>query len=770
MKLNYIGTPVGKYLPQEFSTFLDWFIPQKLLGHDIESNVTASILDRVLITVQFADKETAWVLQWSYLTPEQQQTIIKLMNESHRKMIIHSATFEYTLWLNYGVRLKNIWDTYTCEQILNTGKAAEEGAYNLESVIFKRFGITLDKSMQLQFGDDIMTEAKIEYAAMDVAKSVELYEMQKSEAKDFDKSFPQKHHKGLVKTMWWDNEFKLVAGDLEYNGPLLDQEKWKACCEKYQPLMQEAKTKLDSIVIRDFKDFAIQEGWYSDEDRFESIWGSSEKKKEMLQLVFPNIEGTTKLALKKYLRDNDPDFPTKIIQCTLEDNSDPQEYIDKKVPIKITGKEWENHDYPYDLLGKYSIIKALISCKKDIEEGVYLKLNRFFYQNFPEFMLERGYVIPAKTLSLNWASPQQRLKLFQHINPKIEDTTALTVENNLLTHELFPAYDELSEYLTLVTKYGLDYLKHVHADGRIRTVYNTVLATGRLSAKEPNLLGIPKNNDYRACFVAPEGFKLIDADFDGQELCVIATLSKEPVWLHHLQQGHDLHSVNAEVVLETEWKDAAEEDCAYYKDHQKCKCKKHREQRGYIKSIDFGLSYGLSAYGLAARQHKTEEEAEATINKFFTSFPKVKSFLSSRSQFGVNKGFIYNASFGRVRFFDKWKIAKKQDYYGNWVYANPEKMREVARAAANFPIQSEGADILKVALVLLKRFIDNNNLRNDIQIVIPYHDEAILYARDGYEQLAKEKLEYYMKLSGKLLLKNDLLRAEAKISNYWIKD
>lgn len=90
----------------------------------------------------------------------------------------------------------------------------------------------------------------------------------------------------------------------------------------------------------------------------------------------------------------------------------------------------------------------------------------------------------------------------------------------------------------------------------------------------------------------------------------------------------------------------------------------------------------------------------------------------------------------------------------------------------NILIQSFGADILKVALVLLRRWINNNNLREHIQIAMPYHDEAVLYARDtdSYVQLAKEKLEHYMKFSGKLLLKNNLLKAEAKVSNYWIKD
>lgn len=298
-----------------------------------------------------------------------------------------------------------------------------------------------------------------------------------------------------------------------------------------------------------------------------------------------------------------------------------------------------------------------------------------------------------------------------------------------------------------------------------------------------NLLGLPRNEDYRACFVAPEGFKMVNADYSAEELVVIATLAREQVWIDALKLDKDLHSINAALIFGPTWDAAADEDCDFKKDFKKCHCKGHKPLRTKVKNLGFGLSYGLSAYGFAARNHTTEDEANVIIDKFFTTFPSIHSFLTKCGKFGISykythpannstSTFIYNNALGRVRFFDAWKTAKKQDYYGNWVYANPEEMRGVMRASMNAPVQGFGADILKVALVLLRRWINNNNLREHIQIAMPYHDEAVLYARDtdSYVQLAKEKLEHYMKLSGKLLLKNNLLKAEAKVSNYWIKD
>jgi DNA polymerase I-like protein with 3'-5' exonuclease and polymerase domains len=772
MKLNYIGSPVEGYTSQDFFVFREWVLRKRLLGLDTETNVCNSILDRQLITIQLADKEQVWVIQWSYLVGYQKLELLFILQESFRKLIIHGSTFEYTVLRKYDCILKNVWDTYTQEQVLNTGKGAEEGAYGLEAVIFKRFGITLDKSQRLLFGDDVMTKEKIEYAGMDVCKSVELYEIQLSEQIAFDKSFKQPFHKGLRKTGWWDNEFKLVAGDLEYQGVLLDTNKWIECYNKSYPAMLEAKAKLDKIVIEEFGNFATEQGWFNDTDRFESIWGSSEKKKEILQLIFPNIKSVTKLGLKEYLRDNDPDFPIVIEKAPKNIVIGGIEIKGYERKLKITGKEWENHNYGRDVKTKYAILKWMVDPldKEHPKEDITRMFNNFFYSNFKEFMLERNYIIPANTLSLNWGSWQQKLLLFQHIEPSIPDTKALTIESNLLRHNVFRIYMDYIEVATLITKYGLDYLKHIQADGRIRTVYNTVLDTGRLSAKEPNLLGLPKNPMYRAAFVAPEGFKIVDADYDSEELCFIAVQSGEEVWLEHLAKGHDLHGVNAELVLKDKWKNAALPECEYYKSYSKCHCPEHKKLRNKIKAIDFGLAFGLSAYGLAARQHITEEEAKDLIDMFFKTFPKVHKFLVKQGNFGVAAKMISENGTGRVRWFDNWKVAKKQDHYGQWVYVNPEEMRGVMRSSMNFPIQAMGSSVLKVACVLLRRWINQSNLREHVQFMQPYHDQILLYAREGYEQVTATNLERIMKLSGKLLLKNDLLRATASISTHWIKD
>jgi DNA polymerase-1 len=783
MKLNYIGKEVHGYNPSydlDFIKFITWLDNQKIVGFDIETNVVPSILDRELRTLQFSNREEVYVIQYSWLDENQRVLLFSKLNEPHRKLIIHSVTFEYSTLLKYGVVLKNVFCTYRAEQILNTGKGAEQGMFDLESTIFRRFGISLNKEYQMTFGDDIMTKEKIEYAGMDVAKSVHLREIQLDEMKQFDKSFPQHHHKGLVKTNWWENEFSFVVGDMEQQGFLIDTDKWIKCYEKSLPLMQEAKKKLDAIVVEEFRGFAIEQGWLSDKDRFEPIWGSSQKKKEILQLVFPNIESVTKLGLKEYLRDNDPEFP--IIE---QDNLKSKEYTETKIlqittrKIKVSGKEWEANCYGSSIEGNiYGVIKLLILLDKENQESITDTLNRFFYTNFPEFMLNHEYVIPANQLSLNWASPQQKLVLFQHLNPKIDSTNALTVENNLLTHPLFKIYEEYQDASALVTKFGLDYLKHVQQDGRIRTSFNTVLATGRLSAREPNLLQLPRNQDYRSCFIAPEGFKIVDADWDQQELTILATLAKETVWIDAIKQNRDLHSTIGKLLWEKIWEDATEATCEFELNYQKCHCKGHKPLRTKTKNLDFGLSYGLSAYGFAARNHISEEEATRLINKFFTTFCNIKEFLTKCGNFAVTKksadgySFINENGTGRIRFFDKWKTAKQQDWYGNWVYKNAEEVSGVRRAGANFVIQALGASLLKVACVLLRRWIVNNNLREHIQIALPYHDQIILYARNsnGYPELAKEKLEHYMKSAGKLLLKNNLLRATANISDYWIKD
>lgn len=646
-KIHYIGESAHTtYQCEQFSVFQEWFSELKIIAHDVETNVVQSILDRELRVVQYSDYEGLdnWVLQWSYLTTDEQQWLKDKMSDSSIKYLIFASQFEGGIWKKYGVDLANIWDCYIEEQILNTGYTQEKGMFSLAGTLKRRFDVDISKAEQLQFDDNIITDPKIQYAATDTLKLGQLHAIQKLELQQMDSKTKLDAHKGLIKTSWWDNEFVLAIIDMEFEGVTIDQNKWIANYNKALPLVQASEKTLNDIVKQEFKSQAIQADFLYTKDTFDSkIWSSSKKKLGLLSLVFSGLEATAKTELKKYLKETDPKFP--------ED-------------LAISGKAWNNSDYPVTLDDEYSILKILILMDKDTKEEFTVRLNKTFFDNFKDYMVENELVILANTLKLNWGSPPQRLQVFKWINPSIQDTTAQTVEDNMLKHNLFRIFADFQEKYGLVTKFGLKYLRHVDRDGKIRTSFNTVLATGRLSAREPNLLQLPRNQDYRDCIITEPGTKIVGADFNAEELVIIAVITQEPIWLEALATGKDLHSINAELIFEDKWRQAAEPDCEYFaidsitkkQKYKKCNCKKHKELRYAAKTIGFGLSYGLSAHGLAIQLHITKSEATKLINKFFTTFKSIQKFFMKWGHFGANNLYITEPVTGRIRFFNRNKL------------------------------------------------------------------------------------------------------------------
>ena len=186
-----------------------------------------------------------------------------------------------------------------------------------------------------------------------------------------------------------------------------------------------------------------------------------------------------------------------------------------------------------------------------------------------------------------------------------------------------------------------------------------------------NVQQIPKNSlpeerqkDYKNCFTSGyEGWSIVEADYASQELCVIATLSKDPVFIYALQNGSDLHSVASELIFGKKWLDAKEDDCKYYeldsngeKKKQKCKCKEHKQLRNAVKCLSFGLAYGLSPKGLSADLDITLDEAEKLFADYFNAFPNIKGLLDSFGNYGKLNGFIRTvAPFRRKRYFPYWR-------------------------------------------------------------------------------------------------------------------
>jgi len=775
-KIFYIGSTTYTEKYKSISTlkeFLTWFSKQKIVGHDIETNKVDCILDRELRVLQFADEkgESIWIIQGSFLTEKEQITLAQTIQNFKGELIVFT-NFEYIIWKKYGITLNKLYDAFSAEKVLTTGYTVEKGYYSLAGTYKRRFDIDMSKALQCEFSDDVLTDDKIEYAALDVYKLGHLRSLQLTEAETIDKQIGLKlrnpkvkkikdtYSKGLITTIWWENEFSKVLGDIEFHGINFDREKWIDNYNKALPIVQESKKELNTIILNFFgKKFLVSEDLYVDKDRMEPIWNSSVKKLQVLSWLFPNLPGTSKVVLKDYLKTNDPDFPEG---------------------LKVSGKAWEASEYRQSYDTNFAIIKFIINRDKNNQDQFDEALDNTFIAEFRDKLIEEELLIPANTMIINWNSPIQRLKVFQKANPKIENTAEQTVLDNWHTHEIFPIYHKFTKSNSLITKFGLKYLDHINIDGRIRTRFNPIINTGRISAKEPNLLQIPKKQAYRDAFIASQGWKFVGADYASEEILIIALLSKDPVWLKSFKDGDDVHSVNASLIFGDKWIEAIEEGCVFEFSKQKCSCKRHQDMRDKSKAISFGLSYGLSAHGASIRLQITMEEAKVLINKFFSTFPTIKNTLASYANFGVHKGFIVEPTLGRVRFYDQWKIEviKKLERYNKGLIQDmnyseikeAEKQKSsIERESKNMPIQGSGAGIVKISGVLLRRYINNNNLQDKIRLLLFPYDE---WCTESVEKLSEEwakTLQHYMEFAGKLALNTDLLKAEPYIDNHWVK-
>ncbi|KKL66609.1 hypothetical protein LCGC14_2143260, partial [marine sediment metagenome] len=558
-----------------------------------------------------------------------------------------------------------------------------------------------------------------------------------------DSRVQQTGNKGLMKTIWWENEFVKAVADMEMTGVRWHKEKWYAIEDSIRPIYDKELKYLNDIVKRDFWDTLIENNWISDKDEFVvPIWSSSAKKKLILDEVYDfEIEKTAKTELKKYLQQYDPDFPDG---------------------LKLSGKAWLESDYPVTFNSKYAILKLLCLDTKD--ETVLKTLNGFLLTNMKSYCIEREWLRPANKLSLNWASPVQRLKIFQAVNPNIQSTGKDVLEDFISSHVLIQHYLKWNEVEYQLKNFGKPfYDKHVELDGKHRTRFNQILKTGRLSSVQPNLLNIPRKIEvYRGALIPDSGYDLIDADYEGQELVIVAILSGEKSWLEYLKKGYDLHSKNAELIFGEEWHKATEDLCAFYDGddimgyaYKKCGCEGHIKMRDDSKEVSFGTIYGISFIKLAFNLKISEQRAKFILDKFFEIAPAIKEMMDRFGGYAISTGHIIEPVFGRIRYFDKWKLSVPEEHAG------------IKRAAFNTPIQSAGSAMLKIAFVLMRRWINHNNHQHNIQLLLPYHDEVIGQSLPAFTTLAKEKVAHYMMLAAKL--SGFDIKAKAKSGQSWLE-
>jgi DNA polymerase-1 len=305
------------------------------------------------------------------------------------------------------------------------------------------------------------------------------------------------------------------------------------------------------------------------------------------------------------------------------------------------------------------------------------------------------------------ASPQQLAEvLFGRLGltPGKKGKTGFSTDARVLRglrdqHPIVPAVEEWRELTKLLNTYLEPLPEYLDpATGRLHTTFKqTVAATGRLSSVNPNLQNIPVRTELgaqiRACFAAADGHRLVVADYSQIELRLMACLSQEPALLEAYHRGEDVHRVTAAAVAGI----PAEEVT--------------KQQREHAKATNFGIMYGLSAYGLSEQVDIPVDEARAFIEAYFAKYPRVRDFREQVIAQATRDGYV-TTLFGRRRAVPELR-------------ASSRTVRSLGeRLAVNTILQGTAADIIKVAMVAVQRELVRRRLGS--RLVMQVHDELVL--------------------------------------------
>lgn len=386
-------------------------------------------------------------------------------------------------------------------------------------------------------------------------------------------------------------------------------------------------------------------------------------------------------------------------------------------------------------------------------------------QKFVAKYIQADMFTPAEELrdiNIKWTSPKQVLEVFKMLLPELDNVNGKAMYKHRFKFPLIDKYVKYKEAMKLCTSYGDAFFKNLKGDNKIHTSFHQILDTGRVSSSKPNMQQIPADNVYRNCFIAPDGWSFVSADYSSQELNVIAFGSKDPVWLKALEEGQDLHSTCAELVYGDEWITCAEGNCAYLSRKIKCDCPKHKKLRTNVKTINFGLAYGMGPNKLADTLNISIDDAKLLIEKYFEAFPSIKGFLEKLGNFGKKYGYIKTfPPYNRKRWFSDW-YPKIWDNSGSRM-----ELGSIERASKNTPIQGASADMTKLALTLIHEYIKMTKV--DVKIVMTVHDQIDTTCHKDYAKEWKLKMTELMELAAVQVVKNGLLKADTNISPVWQK-
>lgn len=351
-----------------------------------------------------------------------------------------------------------------------------------------------------------------------------------------------------------------------------------------------------------------------------------------------------------------------------------------------------------------------------------------------EQLENRIYEAAGEEFNIN--SPKQLgVILFEKLNlpngkkTKTGYSTAADVLEKLAPeHQIVADILEYRQLSKLKSTYADGLVNFITDDGKIHTTFNqTITATGRLSSTDPNLQNIPIRIELgkliRKVFLPEDGDLFVDSDYSQIELRVLAHISGDEKLIEAFQNGQDIHRSTAALVFDTPFDEVTE------------------LQRRNAKAVNFGIVYGISAFGLSNDLGISRKEAQEYIDSYFEKYPKIKEFIDTTVADARENGYT-KTMFGRIRPIPELSSSNfMQRQFGE-------------RVAMNSPIQGTAADIIKIAMIRVHDRLENEGLSS--KLILQVHDELLIETKEAEKEQVIKILEEEMHGAANLKVSMDV--------------
>lgn len=723
-------------------------------------------------------------------------------------VLMHRATFDLKILWKAGITLhsNNVWCTRTAEQVLTAGRFSDT---SLAGTVRRHLGITLSKAERKDFYDGTFeasqewTPELINYALSDVRYLHGVYAAQ----------FKQAEREGLLHLMYEiEQPLVQVTALLEYRGVNVDEAGLAIFQEDMRRQAEAAKAEIISELDKHYQIVARKR--YAKNLK---AWGEWKAATEELKNAEKNERSSAQSRTKESL-------------ATLKAHFDAE-----------TKRTWVAR-WPDVPLGRHDdkLTRAQLQYRngrKAVWNGVEAEHHENYLgvsQNFRETYKEQRHLLvkpfpnePKPPKQVNLRSTQQVTAALAHAGVSLPNLRKETLQDAAGEHDLldkfleFRKYEKLAQFAEITEKIN-------RATGRLHTEYNQNVDTGRYSSKQPNLQNIPARTDegkrFRSLFVARKGERLVGADFSAIELVIIGVLSGDEKLLKAINEyTDDPHTYTMSQFLGASYDSlfAARKGKATREQSREAQLARDKfdaafnlpdlkevenltewvsKLRDYVKTLTYGIAYGLSPYGLARKFHCSPETAQQFIDTFFGVYGTIKVWLDATAKTGLRRSYSETVA-GRRRYYRKVrqpsdeevrqkaeeKLRKEERDLESvsekeWSELLDEEYRDanreyrqlrnrILRQAANHPIQGTSADITKLAMVFFEQWLATLDVdRYRYGLVLTVHDELIALMPESHAETAADVLRKAMEEAARTYLgESAKIVVTPKVTQHWEK-